>query len=125
MARDELAGAAGASEARIDAFETDNAMPMFRQLRLIGKLDGTLAFFFTTPPTQSCAPGVVDFRGHDGDTVPPLLTWEMRRAEQHRKAALKLEPTGTSLGCTRRGSQSWHPTLSKTFRARQKRWPKT
>lgn len=37
MARDELAGAAGASEARIDAFETDNAMPMFRQLGLIGK----------------------------------------------------------------------------------------
>lgn len=37
MARDALAGAAGASEARIDAFETDNAMPMFRQLRLIGK----------------------------------------------------------------------------------------
>lgn len=50
-----------------------------------------------------------------------LLAWEMRRAEQHRKAALKLEPTGTSLGCSRRGSQSWRPTLSKTFRARQKR----
>lgn len=31
------------------------------------------------------------------------MAWEMRRAEQHRKAALKLEPTGTSLGCSRKG----------------------
>ena len=73
MARDELAGAAGASEARIDAFETDNAMPMFRQLGLMGKTRWNSRFlFFTTPPTQSCAPGVVDFRGHGGGTVPPV-----------------------------------------------------
>lgn len=39
MVRDEFARAAGTSQARIriEAFETDNAMPMFRQLGLIGK----------------------------------------------------------------------------------------
>lgn len=37
MSRDELARAAGTSQARMEAFETDNAMPTLRQLGLLGK----------------------------------------------------------------------------------------
>ena len=92
MGKDELARAAGTSEARIEAFEAGSAMPTLRQLRLIGKkLDRTLAFFFTTPPAESDVPSAVDFRGHGGDPVPPLLAREMRRAEQYREAVLELE----------------------------------
>lgn len=92
MGKDELARAAGTSEARIEAFEAGSAMPTLRQLRLIGKkLDRTLAFFFMTPPAESDVPSAVDFRGHGGDPVPPLLAREMRRAEQYREAVLELE----------------------------------
>lgn len=92
MGSDELARAAGTSEARIEAFETGSAMPTLRQLRLIGKkLDRTLVFFFTTPPAESDVPSAVDCRGHGGDPVPPLLAREMRRAEQYREAVLELE----------------------------------
>ena len=92
MGKGELARAAGTSEARIEAFEAGSAMPTLRQLRLIGKkLDRTLAFFFTTPPAESDVPSAVDFRGHGGDPVPPLLAREMRRAEQYREAVLELE----------------------------------
>ena len=92
MGSDELARAAGTSEARIEALETGSAMPTLRQLRLIGKkLDRTLVFFFTTPPAKSDVPSAVDCRGHGGDPVPPLLAREMRRAEQYREAVLELE----------------------------------
>ena len=85
MGRDELARAAHISEEQIAKFEAGDAMPTLRQLRLIGKkLDRTLAFFFTTPPAESDVPSAVDFRGHSGDPVPPLLAREMRRAEQYR-----------------------------------------
>ena len=92
MGSDELARAAGTSEARIEALETGSAMPTLRQLRLIGKkLDRTLVFFFTTPPAKSDVPSAVDCRGHGGDPVPPLLAREMRRAEQYQEAVLELE----------------------------------
>lgn len=92
MGRDELARAAHISEEQIAKFEAGDAMPTLRQLRLIGKkLDRTLAFFFTTPPAESDVPSAVDFRGHSGDPVPPLLAREMCRAEQYREAVLELE----------------------------------
>lgn len=37
QSRDELARAAGTSQARMEAFETNNAMPTLRQLGLLGK----------------------------------------------------------------------------------------
>jgi len=80
MGSDELARAAGTSEARIEALETGSAMPTLRQLRLIGKkLDRTLVFFFTTPPAKSDVPSAVDCRGHGGGPGPPLLARGMRR----------------------------------------------
>lgn len=90
--RDELARAAGTSEERIFEFESGDARPTLRQLEGISKkLDRTLAFFFTEPPTKSDVPDTADFRAHNGGPIPPLLAREMRRAEQHRYTVIDLE----------------------------------
>ena len=90
--RGELARAAGTSEGRIAEFETGDARPTLRQLENIAnKLDRTLAFFFTDPPDESDVPDTADFRAGNGESIPPLLAREMRRAEQHRDTVLELE----------------------------------
>lgn len=90
--RDELARAAGISEDRITEFETGGTCPTLRQLEHIAKkLDRTLAFFFTEPPSDTDIPKTADFRASSGEPIPPLLAREMRRAEQHRDTVLDLE----------------------------------
>ncbi len=104
--RDELARAVGTSEARIVEFESGAAKPTLRQLESIAtKLDRTLAFFFTPPPAESDVPSTADFRGHDGEPLPPLLAREMRRAEQHRETVLELE--GSPGRAARVGEVRW------------------
>lgn len=95
--RDELARAAGTSEKRISEFETGANRPTLKQLESIAKkLDRTLAFFFTEPPSESDVPATADFRAGNGAPIPSLLAREMRRAEQHRDTVLDLEDRPTS-----------------------------
>lgn len=90
--RDELAKAADTSEERIIEFEKGETRPTLRQLEKIAKkLDRTLAFFFTVPPSESDVPATADFRASNGEPIPSLLAREMRRAEQHRDTVLDLE----------------------------------
>lgn len=88
---EDLAKAAGVKPERYIAFETGDATPTFRQLGLIAdRLDRTLGFFFTSPPSASDIPETADFRGRTQDQLPPVLLREMRRAEQYRDTMLEL-----------------------------------
>ncbi len=90
--RSDLAKALGTSEGRIAEFETGEARPTLGQLKKIAKkLDRTLAFFFTEPPSKSDVPTTADFRARSEEPIPPLLAREMRRAEQHRETVFELE----------------------------------
>lgn len=90
--RDVLAKAAGVSADRINDFETEQAVPTFRQLTLMAtRLDRPPGFFFAPPPSVSDVPATADFRGRDSSSgTPAPLVREMKRAEQHREAMLDL-----------------------------------
>lgn len=90
--QEELAKVANTKVENISSFESGDASPTMRQLEKIAKkLDRTLAFFFTPPPTKSDVPDTADFRGYTGGPIPYLLAREMRRAEQYRETILELE----------------------------------
>jgi len=77
---------------RIDAFESEEGQPAFRQLTLMAtKLDRPLGFFFAPAPVEPDVPETADFRGRIHDEFPPGLAREMRRAEQHRDTMLDLD----------------------------------
>lgn len=97
---EELAKALGTSENRIAEFESGDARPTVRQLKMIAKkLDRTPAFFFTEPPSRSDVPMSVDFRAAGGEQVPSRLAREMRRVEQYRDAVLDLEGVPAEPAC--------------------------
>lgn len=92
VTREELAKALGVEPERIDAFESEEGQPTFRQLTLMAtKLDRPLGFFFAPAPAEPDVPETADFRGRVHDELPPGLAREMRRAEQHRDAMLDLD----------------------------------
>lgn len=92
VSQEELARALGVKPERIDAFESEERQPTFRQLTLLAtKLDRPLGFFFAPAPAEPDVPEAADFRGRTHDELPPGLAREMRRAEQHRDTMLNLD----------------------------------
>ena len=92
MEREELGRSANLSADRISEFE-EGEQPTFKQLlKLAVKLDRSAAFFFAPPPNVSDTPETVDFRGRGDQSASPLLTREIRRANQYRQSFLELTP---------------------------------
>lgn len=92
MEREELGSSANLSADRISEIE-EGEQPTFKQLlKLAVKLDRSAAFFFAPPPDVSDTPETVDFRGRGDEPASPLLTREIRRANQYRQSFLELTP---------------------------------
>ena len=92
VSQEDLAKALGVKPESIDAFESEERQPTFRQLTLLAtKLDRPLGFFFAPAPAEPDVPEAADFRGRTHDELPADLAREMRRAEQHRDAMLDLD----------------------------------
>lgn len=106
LSPDELATVIGSTAERIRGFETEETQPTLKQLeKIASKLDRTVAFFFAPPPQRSDVPKAPDFRGRGADPIPPQLSREMRRAEQHRDTVLELD--GANLQGPRIGRVTW------------------
>lgn len=102
----DIAKAAGTTLEKARGFESEEVEPTLKQLEKIAKkLDRTMAFFFTAPPTAVDVPDTPDFRGRGEDPLPPLLAREMRRAEQYRDVMLDLQ--GKPEHVARVGSVNW------------------